>query len=178
MATIFLVGARAAGKSTVGLELARLLDCPFADTDQHLRRSLGRSVAEVVAAEGWAGFRARESAALRQVADAPARGHLVVATGGGMVLAPENRRFMRQRGTVLYLAAPVEALARRLARDPQAAQRPSLTGLEMVEEVRQVLAERQPLYEEAAHHTLDATAPPAEICAAALRLLGLSPAKA
>ena len=71
MAAIFLVGARAAGKTTVGLELARLLDCPFTDTDQHLRQSLGRSVAEVVAAEGWPGFRARESAALREVTGAP-----------------------------------------------------------------------------------------------------------
>lgn len=178
MAVIFLVGARAAGKTTVGMELARLLDCPFTDTDQHLRQSLGRSVAEVVAAEGWPGFRARESAALREVTGWPRSGHLVVATGGGMVLAPENRRFMRERGTVFYLAAPVEALARRLARDPLAAQRPSLTGLDMIGEVRQVLAERRPLYEEAAHHILDATAPPAKICAAALRLLGMPPAKA
>ncbi len=178
MAAIFLVGARAAGKTTVGLELARLLDCPFTDTDQHLREHLGRTVAEVVAAEGWPGFRARESAALREVADSHAFGDVVVATGGGMVLNPENRRFMRDHGTVFYLAAPAEALARRLARDPLAAQRPSLTGLDIVEEMRQVLAERRPLYEEAAHHILDATAEPADVCAAALRLLDMAPVKA
>ncbi len=172
MAVIFLVGARAAGKTTVGLELARLLDCPFTDTDQHLRERLGRTVAEVVAAEGWPGFRARESTALREVAAPRGDGDMVVATGGGMVLNPENRRFMREHGTVFYLAAPAEALARRLARDPLAAQRPSLTGLDVVEEMRQVLAERRPLYEEAAHHILDATAEPASVCAAALHLLG------
>ncbi|MGE9984232.1 shikimate kinase AroL [Desulfovibrio sp. SGI.169] len=178
MAAIFLVGARAAGKTTVGLELARLLDCPFTDTDQHLCRRLGRTVAEVVADEGWPGFRARESEALREVTGSPASDRKVVATGGGMVLDPANRSFMRERGTVFYLAAPAEALARRLRRDPLAAQRPSLTGLDMVEEVRQVLAERHPLYEEAAHHILDATAQPAEICAAALRLLGMPPSRA
>ena len=99
MAAIFLVGARAAGKTTVGLELARLLDCAFVDTDRHLRERLGRSVAEVVSAEGWPGFRVRESAALREVAAQHARGGAVIATGGGMVLDPENRRFMRAQGT-------------------------------------------------------------------------------
>ncbi len=172
MAAIFLVGARAAGKTTVGLELARLLDCAFVDTDRHLRERLGRSVAEVVSAEGWPGFRARESAVLREVAALHAQGGAVIATGGGMVLDPENRRFMRAQGTVFYLAAPAEALARRLAHDPLAEQRPSLTGLGIAEEMQLVLDERRPLYEDAAHHILDATAEPAIVCVEALRLLG------
>lgn len=180
--TIFLVGARAAGKTTVGRALADILGCPFADTDLHLRERLGLSVAEVVAAEGWGGFRARESAALREVAAhyaAPASGSAshsrgaVIATGGGMVLAAENRRFMREQGTVFYLAAPAQALAARLSADPQAAQRPSLTGLAIAEEMLRILTERRPLYEDAAHHILDATARPEEICAHALRLLDL-----
>ena len=172
MAAIFLVGARAAGKTTVGLELARLLDCVFVDTDRHLRERLGRSVAEVVSAEGWPGFRVRESAALREVAALHARGGAVIATGGSMVLDPENRRFMRAQDTAFYLAAPAAALARRLARDPLAGQRPSLTGLGIAEEMQKVLDERRSLYEDAAHHILDATAAPADVCAAALRLLG------
>lgn len=89
-----------------------------------------------------------------------------------MVLDPENRRFMRAQGTVFYLAAPAEALARRLARDPLAEQRPSLTGLGIAEEMQLVLDERRPLYEDAAHHILDATAEPAIVCVEALRLLG------
>ncbi len=181
--TIFLVGPRAAGKTTVGRALAATLGCPFADTDLHLRESLGLSVAEVVAAEGWKGFRARESAALRELAaryaaSAPqtssAPRGAVIATGGGMVLAAENRRFMREQGTVFYLAAPAQALAARLSADPQAAQRPSLTGLAPTEEAARILAERQPLYEDAAHYTLDATARPEEICAQVLRLLRLA----
>ena len=161
MAAIFLVGARAAGKTTVGLELARLLDCPFTDTDQHLRERLGRTAAEMVAAEGWPGFRARESEALREVTVPRDGGDMVVATGGGMVLA-----------------ASAAVLARRLARNPLAAQRPSLTGMDIVKEVRQVLVERRPLYEEAAHHILDAAAESADVCAAALRLLNVAPGKA
>ena len=178
MAAIFLVGARAAGKTTVGLELARLLDCPFTDTDQHLRERLGRTAAEMVAAEGWPGFRARESAALREVTVPRDGGDMVVATGGGMVLDAGNRRFMRDHGTVFYLAASAAVLARRLARNPLAAQRPSLTGMDIVKEVRQVLVERRPLYEEAVHHILDAAAESADVCAAALRLLNVAPGKA
>lgn len=178
--TIFLVGLRAAGKTTVGRALAEILGCPFADTDLHLRERVGLSVAEVVAAEGWQGFRARESAALRELAAMyaatnPASGSAapgaVIATGGGMVLAAENRRFMREQGTVFYLAAPAGALAERLRSDPQAAQRPSLTGRAIAEETLRILAERGPLYEDAAHHILDGTARPEEICAQALSLL-------
>lgn len=180
--TLFLVGPRAAGKTTVGRTLAAVLGCPFADTDLHLRDSQGLSVAELVAAEGWDGFRARESAALRELAArhvavapgaAPCPVSAVIATGGGMILAPENRRFMREQGMVLYLAAPAQALAARLSADPQAAQRPSLTGLAIAEEAQRILAERDPLYKDAAHHILDATVPPEDICAHVLQLLGL-----
>jgi len=163
MDIIFLVGARAAGKTTVGKLLAARLDLPFADTDQFLLRAEGRSVRDIVAAEGWPGFRARESAALRTVVGGLRRGG-VVSTGGGIVLAAENRAFLRARGTVFYLHAPAAILAQRLASEPLAAQRPSLTGQSPLEEVAAVLAKRHPLYRETAHHTLDAVLPPDELC--------------
>ena len=87
--TIYLVGARAAGKTTFGGALARQLGCNYVDTDIHLRETTGETVADIVAREGWDGFRKRESAVLRAVT-APGT---VIATGGGMVLAEENRRF-------------------------------------------------------------------------------------
>ena len=71
----------------------------YVDTDIHLRETTGETVADIVAREGWDGFRKRESAVLRAVT-APGT---VIATGGGMVLAEENRRFMRENGIVLYL---------------------------------------------------------------------------
>lgn len=169
--TIYLVGARAAGKTTFGGALARRLGCGYADTDIRLRETTGESVADIVAREGWEGFRRRESAILREVS-APAT---VVATGGGMVLSEENRRFMRDNGIVLYLCAPASVLAARLAAAPNAAQRPTLTGKSIVEEVSDVLAARETLYRDAATHVLDAAAPPEALLAEALALLEEAP---
>ena len=163
MDIIFLVGARACGKTTVGKALAKKLKLPFADTDQHLLDSAGRSVDQIVEAEGWPGFRQRESTALREVTDAHAHG-CVVSTGGGMVLAEANRTFMRQHGVVFFLDAPVQVLAERLGRNPLNSQRPSLTGKGLVEEISEVLNERRPLYEAAAHHVVDASRPLPSIC--------------
>ena len=163
MGILYLVGARASGKTTVGKTLAKKLGLPFADTDQLLLESAGRTVDQIVEAEGWPGFRQRESAALREVTDAHKSG-CVVSTGGGMVLAETNRTLMRQRGMVVFLDAPVHVLAERLGRNPLASQRPSLTGKGLVDEIADVLAERRPLYEAAAHHTVDASRPLQSIC--------------
>lgn len=173
MAIIFLVGGRGAGKTTVGRALARECGCAFTDMDQFLCDRAGMSVADMVAAEGWSGFRTRECAALREAVGSAANAPqgAVIATGGGIVLDAGNRSFLRASGVVFWLSLPPEAAAARLAASPLAAQRPSLTGRSMLEEVREVLAARAPLYAACAHHVLDATATPAEICAAVLRLL-------
>lgn len=150
---IFLIGARASGKTTVGQRLAQRLALDFVDTDIHMRDNCGMSVMEVVEKEGWDGFRRREADALRE-ASLPGR---VVATGGGIVLSPDNRDFMRRSGRVLYLAAPAEVLAARLAAAPDAAQRPSLTGKSALDEVADVIRQRAALYESTAHDVLDAS---------------------
>ena len=174
---IFLVGARASGKTTVGQALARLLDCPWQDTDALLVRSLGMSVADFVAAEGWPAFREAESRVLHALCDAPPaaahgagtnpqddRAAMVISTGGGMVLRADNRQCMRTAGTVFYLQAPVALMVERLRRDPNVSQRPSLGSsalpVSLEEEVVAVLREREPLYREAAHMVLDAGLPP------------------
>ncbi len=168
IATVFIVGPRASGKTTIGKALAGALGYDFVDTDRHLLESTGRTVAEIVAAEGWAGFRQRESAALRAVT----RPRAVVATGGGMVLAAANRQFMREHGIVLYLAAPAAVLAARLQANPETAQRPTLTGRPIAEELAEVLAAREALYREVAHQVLDSTAEPQVVVAQALAMLG------
>lgn len=165
--TIFIVGARAAGKTTVGQALAKALECNFVDTDQYMLETSLLTVADVVAKEGWEGFRRRESDALRTVTEAGK----VIATGGGMVLSEANREYMRSHGTVLYLSAPASVLAARLEAHPEASQRPTLTGRPIVEEVSEVLAAREPLYRSAAHHILDATAPLRDVIAQALAVL-------
>lgn len=164
---IFMVGARGAGKTTVGKALARALGYQFTDTDVFMQQTTGLSVAEVVAREGWAGFRQRESDALKTVT-AP---RTVVATGGGAVLSAENRAFMRAAGQVIYLRAPAGTLAHRLEEYPLDAQRPTLTGKPIAEEMVEVLAAREALYQDVAHHVLDATASPEEIVAAIQRSL-------
>ena len=163
MSILFLVGARASGKTTIGKALARSLGLPFADTDQHLLHRAGLTVEQIVASEGWPGFRSRESQALKDVADAHPAG-CIVSTGGGMVLAEENRLLMRQRGMVVFLDAPVQTLAERLGRNPVNSQRPSLTGKGLIEEIGQILDERRHLYEQAAHHIVDASRPMPVVC--------------
>ncbi len=152
---VFLIGPRACGKTSVGRSLAQWLGWSFTDTDEALQQRCGRTIADITATDGWDAFRQEESRTLRLVT-AP---RTVISTGGGMVLMPENCAFMRAHGQIFYLCAPVSVLAERLARNPLAAQRPSLTGKSIAEEVEDVLRQRAPLYEQCARHIVDATLP-------------------
>ncbi|RKS85265.1 shikimate kinase [Orbus hercynius] len=165
--TIYLVGARAAGKTTMGRLLAEKLNYTFIDTDVYLLESTKQTVAEIVEKEGWEGFRARESHVLTEVS-LPRR---VIATGGGMVLAEQNRQFMAKMGTVLFLSAPAQVLAARLMKDPNVAQRPSLTGLSIIEEVEKVLADRHHLYMHSADHVINVDCEEAQILSQILTAL-------
>ncbi len=156
--TIFLVGARACGKTTIGMALARYLQYNFIDTDSLVQKTVGCSVACMVAEHGWDFFRAAESKALHEATQCTS----VIATGGGMVLDPRNREYMRKHGVVIFLSAPPKVLIQRLLAHPNTEQRPSLTAANgqyeqnIEEEVRNVLTARLPLYREVAHHTVDA----------------------
>ncbi|MEN5016565.1 shikimate kinase AroL [Erwinia sp. Eh17-17] len=169
---IYLIGARGCGKTTVGHALALASGYAFCDTDHALQQSSGQTVADIVAQEGWAGFRLRETASLKAVT-APTT---VIATGGGMVLAEENRQFMREHGRVIYLNADAEILAARLEAYPQAEQRPTLTGRPVSEEMVEVLAARDALYRAAAHHIIDAMQSPDAVVSQIMSVL--SPARA
>lgn len=169
---IFMVGARGCGKTTVGSELARALGYDFVDTDLFMQHTSNMSVADVVASEGWQGFRQRESQALQQVTQARS----VIATGGGMVLSALNCRYMREQGTVIYLKASANLLGERLEACPEAHQRPTLTGRPIAEEMADVLAARENLYRDVAHHVINASASPQAIVADILRALRVSAA--
>lgn len=158
---IFLIGARGCGKTTVGQKLAEACQFDFLDTDQILQQREGRSIADIVAQEGWPAFRSRETQTLQSVT-AP---QSVIATGGGIILAPVNREFLRHNGIVIYLKAPVAVLAGRLEAFPEESQRPTLTGKPISEEVREVLAQRDALYRETAHHIVDAACDPDDVVA-------------
>lgn len=165
--TIFMVGARGVGKTTVGSALAQTLGYSFIDTDLLIQQVAQMSVAEMVTREGWLGFRHRETLAL-QTAAQPST---IVSTGGGAILAEENRRFMHQHGTVIYLRAPASVLVQRLAQSAQDEQRPTLTGRPISEEMLEVLAAREPLYQEVAHYVMDGCASPAQVVEQILSVL-------
>lgn len=156
---LFLIGPRGCGKTTVGMALADSLNRRFVDTDQWLQSQLNMTVAEIVEREEWAGFRARETAALEAVT-APST---VIATGGGIILTEFNRHFMQNNGIVVYLCAPVSVLVNRLQAAPEEDLRPTLTGKPLSEEVQEVLEERDALYREVAHIIIDATNEPSQV---------------
>ncbi|MBG0789101.1 MAG: shikimate kinase AroL [Desulfovibrionaceae bacterium] len=147
---IFLIGPRAGGKTSVGQALAERLGREFVDTDHALVADAGMEIADYVARHGWDAFRDLEAEILARAATPGGR---VIGCGGGIVLRKENRAVLRT-GVTLYLKVDPDELARRLMRDPNEAQRPSLTGRSVADEVREVLAKRAPLYEGCADATV------------------------
>lgn len=112
---IFLTGFMGSGKSTVGRRLAARSGVAFVDLDRAIEEASGRSVSELFAAPGEAGFRGLEAQALRATASLE---DVVVATGGGVPLDPANRSWMRRQGTVVWLDVPAPVLMQRLAGTP------------------------------------------------------------
>jgi shikimate kinase len=160
---VFLVGPRGSGKTTVAALLAGRLGWSWVDADVVLEQAAGRSVRDVFAAEGEAGFRAREVEVLRALCE---RDATVVAAGGGAVLHPDNRARMRQAGVVVWLRADADVLWDRIRADATTAQRRPPLGAGGREEVVRVLADREPLYRACAHHAVDtAGLTPAEVAA-------------
>lgn len=146
---VFLVGMMGAGKTTIGRSLAKELGRGFVDLDLALEARCGVPVTVIFDIEGEAGFRKRETQLLEEFSRQPG---IVLATGGGAVLAPENRHYLKERGTVVYLRAEADELYRRLARDKQ---RPLLQTADPRARLAELLALRTPLYEEVAHLAFD-----------------------
>ena len=149
--SLFLVGPMGAGKTTVGRLIADLFRMPFIDLDHEIESRTGAAVGLIFELEGEAGFRRRERAMLAEIA---ARHGIVLATGGGAVLAPENRRTLRENGFVIWLDASVDAQLARLARDRQ---RPLLQAPDRRERLERLALERNPLYADVADLRLAST---------------------
>ena len=129
---LYLIGLPGAGKTTLGQQLAAHYGRPFIDLDAAIVATAGQPIPAIFAAEGEAGFRAREAAALADLAELTGQANqalpLVVATGGGTPCFGDNLARMRASGFVLWLDAPLPELARRLSGTRQAAARPLLAG--------------------------------------------------
>ena len=146
---VFLVGLMGAGKTTVGRTLAKRLDLEFVDTDREIEARTGVSIPTVFDIEGEEGFRRRESEVLKLVAG---KTRQVIATGGGVVLRPENRECMRAGGFVVYLNVPPNILWERTRHDRN---RPLLQVDDPLRRLRELYAIRDPLYREVADYIVD-----------------------
>ena len=144
---VFLIGPRGSGKSTVAQLLAARLGWKWLDADAELERRWGRSIRDIFMADGEAAFRDMENAVLADLCQL--REH-VIATGGGVVVRPENRERLRSSGRVVWLTAQPATLAARLQEDATTTERrPALTGTgtpSSLREISAVLALREPLY--------------------------------
>ena len=149
MSQVILTGFMATGKTEVGRRLARRLGRPFVDLDGLVEARAGKSVAEIFSAEGEERFRELERAAVEEACSVP---DAVIATGGGTLVDPDNRRRLAAAGPIVCLSAPPEEILRRVG---DSASRPLLANGngqgERLERIRTLLAKRAPVYALATH---------------------------
>lgn len=156
--TIALVGLRCSGKSSVGRELAQLVDLPFVDLDEEIVRLHGedapalKEAGDVLASVGVDAFRDLEQRALEATLDADRI--CILATGGGVIERQGNRDLLRERTRCVWLDVEPEELARRMQADPTS--RPALLGGDPVTEIETLLVRRHPHYAALAELRLDA----------------------
>lgn len=148
-----LVGLPGSGKTTVGRQLARRLGLPFTDSDHVIEHQLGCSIRAFFEREGEMPFRDFEETVIEELTQQAAG---VLSTGGGVVLREANRRHLHQRGFVIYLRASADELYRRLRHD---ANRPLLQVPDPLGRLRDLYAQRDPLYLQTAHFVIDTGRP-------------------
>lgn len=145
---IFLVGPFGAGKSTIGRALAKALDLEFYDTDRIIEKRLGVDLSWIFDIEGEAGFRRRETEILDELSQLS---NVIISTGGGTILSPENRHLLKDRGLVIYLKTTIKQQLQRTQRNKY--NRPTLRVDNIEACLKTFHNERAPLYEEVADVT-------------------------
>ena len=146
---VFLVGPMGVGKTTIGRVLADQLNLEFLDSDREIEASTGADIPWIFDVEGESGFRLRES---RMIAELTSREGIVLATGGGSVLAPANRECLKSRGFVVYLRASLSQQIERTSRDRN---RPLLQTADPAAKIAELMKFREPLYREVADIVVD-----------------------
>jgi shikimate kinase len=137
---LILVGLMGSGKTTLGRALAKHLGKAFVDSDEEIQQRTGVTIPHIFDIEGEAGFRQRETAAIRDLVE---RDDMVLATGGGAVLAEQSRELMQQNGIVIYLKASVHDLWQRTRHDRN---RPLLQTADPHAKLTELFQQRDPLY--------------------------------
>lgn len=146
---VFLVGPMGAGKTTIGRQLAQRLGLEFLDSDHEIEQRAGVDIATIFDFEGEAGFRERETRILDELTQ---RDRIVLATGGGAVIAERNRELLHTRGFVIHLAITVDEQLRRTRRDRS---RPLLQNTDQRATLTRLAGQRDALYRAVAHVTVD-----------------------
>ncbi|MDP1930535.1 MAG: shikimate kinase AroK [Gammaproteobacteria bacterium] len=146
---IFLIGPMGVGKSTIGRLLAAQLHMPFFDSDREIEYVTGADIPWIFDVEGEQGFRIREA---RMIDTLSRREGIILATGGGAILAPESRSNLKSRGIVVYLRASVAQQLERTGKDKN---RPLLQTENPLAKIKELIKIREPLYRETAHVTVD-----------------------
>jgi shikimate kinase len=150
---LVLIGYRAAGKTTVGRRLSAYLRRVFVDSDDMIEKHQGTTIEDIVRCHGWDYFRAIEREVISEVSNYD---NLIISAGGGVVIDPENVKVLKRNGLIIWLKADVEVLLERMVRDLRSAiERPSLTGRGTLKEFKEVLVQREPLYERASEVQMD-----------------------
>jgi shikimate kinase len=145
---IFLVGPMGSGKTAVGRHLARLFRFSFLDSDADIEAKTGVDIAFIFEKEGEAGFRVRERESIDRLTQLES---IVLATGGGAVIEPENRRLLAERGVVVYLETSID---QQLERTKHARHRPLLNDTDPEEKLKELMLWRAALYAEVANLTV------------------------
>ena len=157
MGNISLIGFMGSGKSSVGKELSKLLpEMELIDLDDYIEAMTGRTIPELFESEGESAFRVLERVALENIfmTGELAGTSYILSLGGGTVTTEACRKAVRSNTTCFYLRASIDTLVSNLEQWP--GDRPMLRGRNgLRSRVRELMADREPLYEETAHHIID-----------------------
>ena len=168
---LFLIGYRCSGKTTIGESIAKTIDWSFVDSDIWVIKAYGKSIQDIIDSEGWNAFRRLEHSTIKQICT---HDRQVVATGGGVVLDADNVKAIKNSGMVVWLDASAETIRKRMVEDRNSKHfRPALTDRGRIEEIEDMLSQRNPYYMSASDffiHTDDL--PPGEITRRIIERLG------
>ena len=148
---IILIGYMGCGKTTVGKNLAKMLEYEFVDTDEAIEQQQGRTISDIFAQEGEKTFRNMETDYLKNLIKEKAD-RLVISTGGGMSIREENQELLKQLGLVVYLRVKPQTVYERVKGDTK---RPLLQCDDPFTKIKNMLEERGPVYKSTAHHIID-----------------------
>lgn len=145
MKNIVLTGFMGTGKTSVGRILASMLGLGFVDTDEEIEKSNCKTITEIFGCYGVKHFRHEESLTIKKISD---RGNLVIATGGGAVLNPDNVAALKKTGIIVLLRSSPEAVYSRIGSDNN---RPLLAGVEdPLQKIKELMQQREDMYRESA----------------------------